>query len=712
MEFLSDLNPEQLEAVKTIDGPLLVLAGAGSGKTRVITYRLAYLIKNGVDPKNILAVTFTNKAAQEMKERVMVHVGVDNANMWISTFHSACVRILRAHIQELGFNRNFVIYNASDQLSLLKECLKELQLDSYRVNPSTLLSRISQAKNYLLKGDEMVVSKGDFWSEKIGDIYRIYQMKLKENNALDFDDLIGFTVELFEKVPQVLRRYQKQFRYVMVDEYQDTNYAQYQLIHLITSAHNNICVVGDEDQSIYRWRGADINNILNFEKDYANAKTIRLEQNYRSTQVILDAASSVIKNNSQRKGKKLWTDNDYGQKIIYFSADDEQDEAQYISERIKSLISGETVKAYSAFAVFYRTHAQSRVLEDGLRRANIPYSIVGGTKFYDRKEIKDLLAYLRVLVNPTDFLGLKRIINVPRRGVGATTLDKIESYMREHRIALWDCLCQVEKIATLSAAVTKKITKFVGMIEALSEYSKNNSIEDTLKELLDKTGYEEEIKSDNSYTSKVRLENIKELLSAIQQFIVEKEDTTLSDFLEGVSLATELDSWEGATGAVTLMTLHNAKGLEFPVVFVTGMEDGLFPHINSADSPSESEEERRLCYVGMTRAEKRLFLTAAQKRRIYGKMHYNRPSPFIAEVPPHLLVTTSSQNNIPKEVEKKVGGPSFVIGERLRHSHWGEGVVLSQQGWGDEMKIEINFAQAGKKRLMAKFAKLERVQAD
>ncbi len=711
--FLLDLNQKQLEAVKCIDGPLLVLAGAGSGKTRVIIYRLAYLIKSGVDPRNILAVTFTNKAAGEMRERLVSLVGEHSGKLWISTFHAACVRILRSHIQELGFNRNFVIYNASDQLSLVKECLKDLSLDSYRVNPSLLLSRISQAKNYLLRDNEIKIVKGDFWSEKIGSIYAVYQRKLKENNALDFDDLISFTVELFKSRLDILHQYQNQFQYVMVYEYQDTNFAQYQLIHLLTSSHQNICVVGDEDQSIYQWRGADINNILNFEKDYRNAKVIRLEQNYRSTQVILESAGTVIKNNRQRKGKNLWTTNSYGNKIIYFSAPDEQDEAQFISEQIKALLTDGNYKDYSSFAIFYRTHAQSRAIEDGLRRANIPYSIVGGTKFYDRKEIKDLLAYLRLLVNPTDILSLKRILNVPRRGLGAATIDKLEDYLRDKNLNFWDCLRAADEIPKLSAAAKRKLRGFVSMIEDLRAFSRENNVEDTLRKVINYTGYEEEIKNENSFIAKGRLENIQEFFSAIQQFVAEKPDTSLDDFLEGISLATDLDGWEGSSGAVTLMTLHNAKGLEFPAVFVAGLEEGLFPHINSADNASELEEERRLCYVGMTRAKKRLFFTSAQKRRIYVKMHYNRPSSFISEIPAKFITPAFSEKKCVGVMERpKSSTPAYNVGERLRHSHWGEGIVVAQQGWGDEMKIEINFAQAGRKRLLAKVAKLERIQPE
>lgn len=642
MDMLADLNPPQREAVTTTEGPLLILAGAGSGKTRALTYRVAYLLKEKkVDPLSILAITFTNKAANEMKERIEALIGKDIAKgMWISTFHSACVKILREQIDKLGFKRNFVIYDDHDKETLIKQCLKDLSLDPKRYSPKTVAVTISNSKNELIDPDTFASQASTYFERIVSEVYHLYQERLFKNNALDFDDLIMITVNLFELYPDILEIYQDRFRYILIDEYQDTNHAQFRWVSLLAEKHRNLCVVGDDDQSIYQFRGANIRNILEFEQDYPDAKVIKLEQNYRSTQAILDAANEVIKNNRGRKAKTLWTANDQGRGLNWYQAEDEHDEASYVATQIELLsrkpaAAGGPGKTYQDFAVFYRTNAQSRVFEEVFLSYKLPYKIVGGVKFYERAEIKDILAYLRVLQNPLDEVSLKRIINVPRRGIGKTTVDRIDTFALRNDLSFYEALNKVDKVPSLPSGAQRSIKEFLSLASTLSKKG-SKRLHELVEELLDKTAYLQLLKQEDTIEAQSRMEYIEEFVAACREFEVESEKGGLEEFLEKVALITDIDTYDEREKAVTLMTLHNAKGLEFPVVFMVGMEEGLFPHIRSMTDESELEEERRLCYVGLTRAQEVLYLTSAWSRSLYGGPNYTTHSRFLKEIPENL----------------------------------------------------------------------------
>lgn len=647
MDLLEGLNPEQREAVITTEGPLLIVAGAGSGKTRALTHRVAYIIAKGVAPWNILAVTFTNKAAREMKERVESLVGPQGQDVWVSTFHSLCVRILRRDIDRLGYEKSFSILDSSDQLSLIKKLLKQENLDPKTNNPNAILSHISGAKNELKTVRDYEKTAYNYFEKVVARIYELYQNQLKINNALDFDDLIMLTVRLLDTNPDVLYHYQEKFRYIHIDEYQDTNRAQYYLVKLLAAQHQNICVVGDSDQSIYKWRGADIHNILNFEKDYENTKVITLERNYRSTDKILQAANAVIKNNRQRKDKKLWTEETGGDLIKLYQAYNETQEAYYVTEEI--LKARDAGLDYQDIAILYRTNAQSRIFEDTLLKSNIPYVIVGGHKFYDRKEIKDILAYLRLIANPKDDISLIRIINVPRRGIGDTTVDRLIEYASQAGLSIYEA-CHDLSESGLSKGTLTKVISFIAMITNLRSMQEFLTVTELVEELLKVSLYVEELEKEASLESESRIENIKEFLTVTQDFEKVSEDKSLISFLTDLALIADIDKLEedekalaDGGGQVVLMTLHSAKGLEFPLVFLTGLEEGVFPHIRSLMEDEEMEEERRLCYVGITRAERQLHLTYARMRRLYGRENYNLPARFLEEIPTEVLEVVGSE---------------------------------------------------------------------
>lgn len=639
MNYLETLNPEQREAVLHTEGPLLILAGAGSGKTRVLTFRISYMIEEkGVNPWNILAITFTNKAAREMRDRVEQLIG-STKDMWIATFHAACARILRKDIERLdGYKKNFVIFDTKDQEAVVKECLKELNLNEKNFPFKTVSATISNAKN-MLEDPARFMQKNmhDIRSRKMADIYTLYQKKLKKNNALDFDDILFKTVELLANNPDILAYYQNKFKYILIDEYQDTNYCQYRLVSMLAKQHHNLCVVGDDDQSIYSWRGADIGNILNFEKDFPDAKVVKLEQNYRSTQTILDAANAVIKNNFGRKSKKLWTENDIGGSILFYNALDEWGEADFISAEITRLQST-FGKKLNEFAVLYRTNAQSRVIEEAFMAHGIPYRIIGGFKFYDRKEVKDVIGYLRLIQNPDEDISLKRVINTPKRGIGNSTLEAIENYARQNDESLFGALMEVDSIAGVSKKALNNIKEFVRLISSLMAAAVIKKPSEVLKELLDKSGYLDSLQKEGDEDSLSRAENIKELLSATLEFEAKNPEANLQLFLEQMALMSDIDNLETEADAVVLMTLHSAKGLEFPVVFMSGMEEGVFPSQRSYFEERQMEEERRLMYVGITRARETLYLTAAFERTIFGSTTYNIVSQFIKEIPQDLII--------------------------------------------------------------------------
>jgi DNA helicase II / ATP-dependent DNA helicase PcrA len=737
MQYLTDkllngLNPEQKNAVKATDGPLLIMAGAGSGKTRVLTHRIAYLmVEKGVNPYNILAITFTNKAAREMRERISKLMGGAADQVWISTFHSMCVRILRRDIDRIGFNRNFTILDSTDQQSVIKGILKDKNIDPKKNDPRAILGMISSAKNELIEPDEYAKTAGGYFDKIVSDVYTEYQRRLRKNQALDFDDLIMSTILLFKRVPEVLEYYQRKFQYIHVDEYQDTNKAQYLLVKLLASRFKNLCVVGDSDQSIYRWRGADIANILSFEKDYPNAIVILLEQNYRSTKRILLAANEVIAKNRNRKPKNLWTENPEGNKIFYYRADSEQGEAQFVTGKIKEL----TNDGYKLndIAILYRTNAQSRVMEEVLLKSNMNYSIIGGTKFYDRKEIKDMLAYLRLISNPDDDISLQRVINVPKRGIGSTSLDKIANFAAMHDLSLNQALDSVELIG-LSPKTTKAAAEFRDLIQNYTKMQEYLSVTELVEEVLEKSGYREMLKAEKSIEAQSRLENLDELLSVTQNFEKTSEEKSLVAFLTDLALVADIDSMdeeEGVSDSVVLMTLHSAKGLEFPVVFLIGMEEGVFPHSRSLMEEAEMEEERRLAYVGITRAEKSLFMTNAQMRTLFGRTNMNPPSRFIKEIPEDLLDgiqpakkagtpfgsrgTSFSPSPTRKPMMRTkasaTGGNEFgwKVGDKAEHGKWGTGTVVSVKGEGDGMELDIAFpSPTGIKRLLAKFAPIKK----
>ena len=732
-QLLSGLNPVQQEAVKTTDGPLLLMAGAGSGKTRVLTHRIAYLMaEKHVAPWNILAITFTNKAAREMKERVESILGPGADEIWISTFHSMCVRILRRDIDRIGINRNFSILDTADQLSVIKGILKERNIDPKKFDPRSILGSISSAKNELIEPEEFAKSAGGYYDQVTSDVYTDYQKKLLKNQSLDFDDLIMTTIKLFERVPEVLEFYQRKFQYIHVDEYQDTNRAQYLLVKQLAARLENICVVGDSDQSIYRWRGADIANILSFEKDYPSANVILLEQNYRSTKRILQAANEVIKNNSNRKPKNLWTENDEGIKLSYYSGDNEFGEGQFVAGKIYELNSSGRRKL-SDIAILYRTNAQSRVIEETLLKSGLNYNIVGGTKFYDRKEIKDILAYLRLVSNPDDDISFTRIVNVPKRGVGATSLEKIASYAAMNGMSMFQAIKQVDFIG-VSAKAANALDGFGVMIENLTNMQDYLSITELTEEILEKTEYREMLKAEKSIEAQSRLENIDEFLSVTKNFEQKSEDKSLVAFLTDLALIADIDQLDekeeesGGKDAVTLMTLHAAKGLEFPVVFLMGMEEGVFPHSRSLMEEAEMEEERRLAYVGITRAEEELYLTNAKMRTLFGRTNMNPESRFIREIPGDLLENLNEKKtprmqpgrkmqpkrgpvSRPVSYANKTGGDSlsWAVGDKAGHKKWGTGTVVSVKGEGESTELDIAFpSPVGVKRLLAAFAPIEK----
>ncbi|MBD8069644.1 DNA helicase PcrA [Bacillus sp. PS06] len=738
-KLLSGLNPQQQEAVKATDGPLLLMAGAGSGKTRVLTHRIAYLMaEKEVAPWNILAITFTNKAAREMKERVAAIVGGAAEDIWISTFHSMCVRILRRDIDRIGINRNFSILDSGDQLSVIKSVLKEKNLDPKKNDPRSILGSISSAKNELITPEEYAKTAGGYYEQTVSDVYTEYQRKLKKNQSLDFDDLIMTTIQLFQRVPEVLTNYQRKFQYIHVDEYQDTNHAQYLLVKLLAARFKNICVVGDSDQSIYRWRGADIANILSFEKDYPKAQMIMLEQNYRSTKNILKAANVVIENNSNRKPKVLWTENDEGNKISYYRADSEAMEAQFVAGKIRDLVNSGARKL-SDIAILYRTNAQSRVMEEVLLKSNLNYTIVGGTKFYDRKEIKDLLAYLRLVANPDDDISLARIVNVPKRGVGATSVDKLANYAITTDLSLFDALADIDLLG-LSGKVTNTLREFRNQINHWGAMQEYLSVTELVEEILEKTGYRDMLKNEKSLEAESRLENIEEFLSVTKNFEEKSEDKSLIAFLTDLALVADIDKLEedeeekDKSDAIVLMTLHSAKGLEFPVVFLIGLEEGVFPHSRSLMEEAEMEEERRLAYVGITRAEEDLYITNAQMRTLFGRTNMNPVSRFVGEIPEDLLENLNEQMKMkqqaatrtpftPARERKMTPQPSFTtatstggneiswqVGDKAEHKKWGIGTVVSVKGDGESKELDIAFpSPTGIKRLLAKFAPVTKV---
>lgn len=723
-DVLKGLNPEQRKAVETTEGPLLIVAGAGSGKTRVLTQRIGYLLRNKrVAPWSILAITFTNKAAREMRARISALAGPAAEDIWIATFHSMCVRILRRDIDRLGYNRNFSILDTSDQLSVIKQCQKDLNIDPKKYDPRAVLSGISSAKNELKDPKRYGNLIGDPFQEVVHRVYELYQKKLKSNSALDFDDLIMITIQLFKDIPEVLSFYQKKFQYIHVDEYQDTNRAQYMLIRMLADEHQNICVVGDGDQSIYGWRGADITNILNFEQDYPNANVVKLEQNYRSTKRILQAANSVIKNNMGRKAKNLWTENNEGQKIQMFNADAEHSEAFFIVDRIKKGLS--EGKHYRDFAVLYRTNAQSRVVEEVFVKSNIPYGIVGGTKFYDRKEVKDVLAYLRLISNPDDDISLQRIINVPKRGIGQASIDKIAAYAGQQGISMYRAIMESDQMG-LSGKAAKTIVEFAGMIQDLEQMNEFLSVTELTEEVLKRTEYREMYKTEGTLEAKARLENIDEFLSVTLDFENKNEDKSLTSFLTELALVADIDSVdeEDNDDKVILMTLHSAKGLEFPVVFLVGMEEGVFPHSRALFEDSEMEEERRLAYVGITRAEEELYLTRAKMRTLYGRTTMNPPSRFLSEIPEELLegeepkpavapARTFQRPTVASSASTSQGADvhaDWKLGDKVEHGKWGQGTVVSMKGQGDGLELDIAFsAPTGIKKLLAKFAPIKRL---
>ncbi len=644
MELLNGLNKEQREAVLHTEGPLLVLAGAGSGKTRVLTYRVAYLIKEkNVHPSSILAITFTNKAAREMKERIEKLVGAGSEEVWVSTFHSTCVRILRRDIEKIGYDRNFVIFDTSDQQTVIKDCLKELNLNDRNFPPKSVLETIGRAKDELIDPEIFArMNEGDFRLSKIAQIYSLYQKKLKQNNALDFDDIIMLTIKLFADNQPVLEYYQRKFRYILVDEYQDTNTAQYSLISLLAQKHRNLCVVGDDDQSIYGWRGANIRNILDFEKEFKDCRVIKLEQNYRSTQNILDAANSVIENNLGRKKKRLWTNNGTGERIKLYQAENEHDEASFIADEIRALCAREGM-SYKDVAVLYRINAMSRVIEDMFIREGIPYRIFGGLRFYDRKEIKDIIAYLRVIQNPSDNISLKRIINVPRRGIGSATVETAERIANSRGTSIFSIISSAREIPELQRAASR-LEAFTGLITGLKLMKEEVSVSELMQAVMEQTGILKELEEENTEEAESRIENIKELMSVAIEFEDQAENPGLEEFLAHISLVSDIDNYEEGTDSVVLMTLHSAKGLEFPVVFMVGMEEGIFPGYRSMLEESELEEERRLCYVGITRAKQKLYMTHAFRRTLFGNTSCNFVSRFVREISPELIDDLNDDN--------------------------------------------------------------------
>ena len=758
-KLLEGMNECQKEAVQHTQGPLLIMAGAGSGKTRVLTHRMAYILaEEEVHPWNILAITFTNKAAREMKERVSQLVGSQAEDMWVSTFHSMCVRILRRDIELLGYQRSFTICDPSEQQTAMKRILKKLDIDSEKYDYRMILNRISQAKNDLEDVEEFNKKYTGYVEQIIGKCYREYQKELAKSMTLDFDDLIMLTVQLFQKYPETLQYYQQKFQYIHVDEYQDTNHAQYRLVTMLAKKFKNICVVGDADQSIYGWRGADMSNILEFEKDYQQAKVVLLEQNYRSTKTILQAANDVIGNNIERKEKKLWTENEEGQPITYYRAQSEQDEGRYVLSQIQSLL--RDGYHYDDFAILYRTNAQSRVMEENLLKSNIPFRLVGGQRFFERLEIKDLLAYLRLIVNSQDDLSFRRIVNSPKRGIGATSLAKLSDFAEVYQFSLLEASLQTT-LSPLSGKAAKALEKFAITIEELRKMQEFLSISEFVEQVIEKTGYLASLEQQHTMEADARIENIQEFISVAKQFEQdrleeESEESPLLQFLTDLSLVSDADSDEGDGRMVTLMTLHAAKGLEFPVVFIIGLEEGIFPSLRSIMEHDDVEEERRLAYVGITRAEQKLFLTNAYSRLLYGRTQTNRPSRFVLEIgeelfdsnqqksygstsretasfvsktsssgslfgkyrarsqatayQPKVVQPTSIQSQVRKQTPATTDAVAWKVGDKVMHKKWNAGTVVKVTGEGTNQEIDVAFAGMGIKRLLASFAPIERIE--
>lgn len=727
------LNDRQCEAVKHTEGPLLITAGAGSGKTKVLTCRIAHLLELGVAPYRILAITFTNKAAKEMKERVTNLVGAQADSIWLSTFHSFCAKLLRFEVDGFhGYTRNFTIYDSSDQLVLVKDCLKKLNLDDKQFTPRSVLGTISSAKNVLMDAKAFAAKASDFYEQKVADVYAMYQEKLRENNAVDFDDLLFLAVRLLQENEEVREKYQSRFQYILVDEYQDTNHAQYALTKILAARWRNICVVGDADQSIYAWRGADIRNIIDFTRDYPDAASIKLEQNYRSTKTILHAANAVIDNNESRPKKTLWTENPTGNKIIHYQAQTEHDEADYIAGVIYNRyeISHEP---YGDMAILFRTNAQSRVLEEKLMRYAIPYTMVGGTKFYDRKEIKDVLAYLRLLYNPEDSLSLTRIINVPKRNIGATTMEHVAAYAEAQGISLFEALSSTDEIPVTKRAKAS-LENFAAMIFDLLNDIEGKDVLSLIETVIKQTGYGDMLdkEAEHDPQGESRKENVGEFLSVAKDYMDSNPEGNLQDFLENVALVSDVDDFESSDSKVTLMTLHAAKGLEFPVVFLTGLDEGLFPHSRTLMDPAQVEEERRLAYVGITRAERQLYVTNAVMRTMYGRISAYMPSRFLAEIPPQFMEDYHRKSAMPQSRTTAVPGKqrvsiltkpvasslpkkhavtdTFAKGDKVRHKIWGIGTVLDVIGEGPNMQMKIQFPTKGVRQVVVQYAPLEKVQ--
>lgn len=727
------LNDRQCEAVKHTEGPLLITAGAGSGKTKVLTCRIAHLLELGVAPYRILAITFTNKAAKEMKERVTNLVGAQADSIWLSTFHSFCAKLLRFEVDGFhGYTRNFTIYDSSDQLVLVKDCLKKLNLDDKQFTPRSVLGTISSAKNVLMDAKAFAAKASDFYEQKVADVYALYQEKLRENNAVDFDDLLFLAVRLLQENEEVREKYQSRFQYILVDEYQDTNHAQYALTKILAARWRNICVVGDADQSIYAWRGADIRNIIDFTRDYPDAASIKLEQNYRSTKTILHAANAVIDNNESRPKKTLWTENPTGNKIIHYQAQTEHDEADYIAGVIynRHEISHEP---YGDMAILFRTNAQSRVLEEKLMRYAIPYTMVGGTKFYDRKEIKDVLAYLRLLYNPEDSLSLTRIINVPKRNIGATTMEHVAAYAEAQGISLFEALSSTDEIPVTKRAKAS-LENFAAMIFDLLNDIEGKDVLSLIETVIKQTGYGDMLdkEAEHDPQGESRKENVGEFLSVAKDYMDSNPEGNLQDFLENVALVSDVDDFESSDSKVTLMTLHAAKGLEFPVVFLTGLDEGLFPHSRTLMDPAQVEEERRLVYVGITRAERQLYVTNAVTRTMYGRISAYMPSRFLAEIPPQFMEDYHRKSAMPQSRTTAVPGKqrvsiltkpvasslpkkhavtdTFAKGDKVRHKIWGIGTVLDVIGEGPNMQMKIQFPTKGVRQVVVKYAPLEKIQ--
>ena len=766
MEFEKELNPQQLKAVLNSENSLLIFAGAGSGKTRVLTYKIAYLIKEkNTDPFKILAITFTNKAANEMKRRVIELVGRVGQYMWVSTFHSFCARFLRKEISVLGYNERFVIYDSDDSLKLISRCITEAGFDIKMVSPKSVQEAISTAKNKLIDCDSFVKKAFDPFEKIVASIFPTYQNALYKANALDFDDLLLLTVNILKLYPQIRKKYQGQFEHILVDEFQDTNSVQNEIILLLYSGANKIFVVGDDDQSIYSWRGAEVSNIINFDKNFSNTMIIKLEQNYRSTSYILDAANELIKHNYSRSKKKLWTENKTGELVSRFRAQNEQEEAKFIARKIRDLISEGKEKNFRDFAIFYRTNAQSRAIEEIFMRENIPYRIFGGLKFYDRKEIKDMLAYLKVISNPKDVVSLLRVVNVPARGIGKTTISNIEKYSRLHNVTFCEAFYEIEKINSVSPSTRQKIREFISLADFLRNFLNDHSIDETIEELWEKTFYIKELALENTIESLNRIDNLREFLTAVKEFeeshnlIEENGKLNIHDFLQEISLVSEIDNYDENADTVTLMTLHNAKGLEFPVIFIVGLEEGIFPHIRSiTGSYDDVEEERRLCYVGITRARQKVFLTSSILHYIYGDQRERLISRFVNEIPKELFLdenieedknlqsmnyglglgSNKSADNrssryiisgpagLPKKslyhdkskenntsgspsFEKEKDFWSFKAGDKIEHKLWGSGEILRVKKSSDDLELDAVFKSVGLKKILASIAPIKKI---